>query len=716
MWIKCKDEFRNEGLPVFVKIFTVKKRLIRCELKITATGIFGVKVNGKTLSDRFMPGWSNYRKHIDVCTYDITEYLTDGSENEIAVTVANGWYSGKLGYGNKTNVFGKEKRLLASIFLVYENGDTEKIESDESWKTIVSDVVSADFFDGEIIDAGRRKAMKQSGNAVKAEFSVPLQNYEREPVCVTERIKPQLVYGDETTLRYDFGYNFAGGVKVIAKGRKGSRIVVKYGETLDENGNVYTANLRRAKCTDEFILSGEEDVFEPEFTYHGFKYAELRKTRETEILSIEGAVFSQNINYYGKFECSDEVTNGVWRMALRGQKSNFISIPTDCPQRDERLGWTGDAEVFCNSAMFNADCNLFFKNYLKLVREDALPDGKIPSIVPFYMPLADNTAGVPGWGDCITVIPYFHYLHYRDKSVIVDNFPVAEKWIAYYLAKSENYLTKITNNFGDWLSVHGDSDPDVINQCFFGYSVALMAKMCEILGLHNKSIAYRELFGKCKKAFRENFYHDGRIRSDTQTMYAFAYIAGYLSKEETAARLPEKIRENGGGLTTGFIGTRFLLPALCDIGETKLAYSLIMRTEYPSWGYMLKNGATTVWERWNGYTRENGFEDPEMNSFNHYSLGSCVEWLYSYVLGIKLSPETEKVMINPSFCELLSFAKGETQLKSGKISVYWKYENASVCLEVKADDGIEYEIDDTGKKIISMIRTGNDTIAVFRAQ
>ena len=254
MWIKCKDEFRNEGLPVFVKTFTVKKRLIRCELKITATGIFGVKVNGKTLSDRFMPGWSNYRKHIDVCTYDITEYLTDGSENEIAVTVANGWYSGKLGYGNKTNVFGNEKRLLASIFLVYENGDTEKIESDESWKTVVSDVVSADFFDGEIIDAGRRKAMKQSGNAVKAEFSVPLQNYEREPVCVTERIKPQLVYGDETTLRYDFGYNFAGGVKVIAKGRKGSRIVVKYGETLDENGNVYTANLRRAKCTDEFIL------------------------------------------------------------------------------------------------------------------------------------------------------------------------------------------------------------------------------------------------------------------------------------------------------------------------------------------------------------------------------------------------------------------------------------------------------------------------------
>ena len=715
MWIKCKDESKNEGLPVFVKTFTVKKRLTRCELKITATGIFCVKINGTALSDRFMPGWSNYRKHIDVCSYDVTEYVTEGRENEIAVTVANGWYSGKLGYGNKTNVFGSEKRLLASISFAYGNGDTEIIESDESWQTVVSDVVFADFFDGEIIDASRRKIEKKAENAVNADFAVPLQDYAREPVRVEERIKPQVIYSDETTLRYDFGYNFAGCVKVIAKGGKGSGIVAIYGETLDENGNVYTANLRRAKCTDEFILSGEEDVFEPEFTYHGFRYAELRKTRETEILFIEGVALSQDIKYYGNFECSDEVTNGVWLMALRGQKSNFISIPTDCPQRDERLGWTGDAEVFCNSAMFNADCNLFFKNYLKLVREDALPDGKIPSIVPFYMPLADNTAGVPGWGDCITVMPYFHYLHYRDKSVIAENLPVAEKWIAYYVAKSENYLTKITNNFGDWLSVNGDSDPDVINQCFFGYSASLTAKMCDILGLHDKSAAYLDLFGKCKKAFRENYYHDGKIKSDTQTTYAFAYIAGYLSKEETAARLPEKIRENGGGLTTGFIGSRFLLPALCDIGETKLAYSLMMRTEYPSWGYMLKNGATTVWERWNGYTRENGFEDPEMNSFNHYSLGSCVEWLYSYVLGIKLSPETEKATIDPSFCDLLSFAKGETQLKNGRISVSWKYENASVYLEVKADEDVEYEIDCKDKKIISMIRTGNDTIAVFRA-
>ena len=195
---------------------------------------------------------------------------------------------------------------------------------------------------------------------MNADFAVPLQDYAREPVRVAERIKPQVIYSDETTLRYDFGYNFAGCVKVIAKGGKGSGIVAIYGETLDENGNVYTANLRRAKCTDEFILSGEEDVFEPEFTYHGFRYVELRKTREAEILFIEGVALSQDIKYYGNFECSDEVTNGVWLMALRGQKSNFISIPTDCPQRDERLGWTGDAEVFCNSAMFNADCNLLF--------------------------------------------------------------------------------------------------------------------------------------------------------------------------------------------------------------------------------------------------------------------------------------------------------------------------------------------------------------------
>lgn len=700
MWINRESLTENDGLPVFVKSFNVEKGLKNCSLKITATGIFNVNINGHEIPDRFMPGWSNYKKHIDLCSYDLTQYIASG-ENELKITVANGWYSGKLGYGNKTNVFGNEKRLFAELTLTYADGSTEKIETDESWKIASSDVVFADFFDGETIDARRRgnaqNNQKPAEHAEKSDFTVPLRPYDREPARVIARIEPKIIYADEKISRYDFGYNFAGVIRVTAKGKSGERIVAKYGETTDENGEVYTANLRRAKCTDVFILSGGKDTFEPKFTYHGFRYAELKKSAGTEIVSTEGLAISQDIEYYGSFECSNEVMNGVYRMALRGQKSNFISIPTDCPQRDERLGWTGDAEVFCNSAMFNADCDLFFKNYLSLVREDALPDGKIPSIVPFYMGISDNTAGVPGWGDCITVIPYFHFLHYRDLSAAEDNLPAAEKWIGYYLSKSENYLTKITNNFGDWLSVNGDTDPDVINQCFFGYSALLTAKLCEILKKDEKRDTYTEIYENCRRAFRENYYKDGRISCDTQTAYAFAYVAGYLSKEETLARLPEIIRENGGGLTTGFIGSRFILPALCDIGETELAYEIISRTEYPSWGYMLKNGATTVWERWNGYTKEHGFEDPEMNSFNHYSLGSCVEWLYSYVLGIKLSAKTDVVKIDPSFGKKIAFARGGTRLKGGKIFVSWKRENGAIILQVTADEGVRYEISSSGK-------------------
>ena len=712
MWITIRKDADIEGLPIFQKKFTLNGDLVRCKLKITATGIFSVKINGHVIPDLFMPGWSNYVKYIDVCEYDITEYIV--KENTISVTVANGWYSGKLGYGNRTNVFGDTKRLFAEIELEYKDGKNEKIVTDDSWDTYVSDIVFADFFGGETIDARRRlNNEKTVYKSIISQFDISFATYDREPVCIINTIRPKVIYSDETTLRLDFGVNFAGDISVKAKGASGSKIVAKFAEMLDDDGKLYTANLRRAKCTDEFILSGEEDLFEPLFTYHGFRYAELKKEADVTIFDVQGLVISQNIDYYGGFECSDDTVNGIFAMAMNGQKCNFISIPTDCPQRDERLGWSGDAEVFCNSAMFNADCNKFFKNYLKMLRTDVLPDGRIPSIVPLYMAVSDNTAGVPGWGDCIAVMPYFHYLHYRDKTIIEDNLPAAEKWVGYYLAKSDDYLTRIVNNFGDWLSVDGNTDVDVINQCFFGYSALLVAKMCKIIGLDDKYEEYTKVYENCKDAFRKNYFENGIIKGNTQTAYAFAYTVGYINKEETRKRLIDLIRENGGGLTTGFIGSRFILPVLCDIGETELAYETMARTEYPSLGYMLKNGATTVWERWNGYTKENGFEDPEMNSFNHYSLGSSVEWLYSYVLGIKLSPYTEKVVISPAFCEKLTYAKGRTRVKGGNLQVYWEIKNSVAKLKVTADEGVNYEIDCSAYRVISCEKNGNETTAVI---
>ena len=712
MWIKQSKEAENGGLPSFKRNFGLKKELRRAELEITATGIFSVKINGKEIPDMFMPGWTDYNKYINLCVYDISAFLEEN--NEIEATVANGWYRGRLGCCFKTDVYGDELRLFAKIKLCYKDGEEEIIETDENWQVAVSDVVFADFFDGETIDARRGKNNeKPLYKAIKADFSAALEKYSYEPARVKEEILPKVIFENDETIRYDFGKNFAGNIRFKARGEEGEKIVVKYAEVLNSDGTLYTANLRRAKCTDELILAGEEYVFDPKFTYHGFRYAEIRKGKNVTVSDVKGLLITQDIEYYGNFECSDSIINGVYEMAKNGQKSNFISIPTDCPQRDERVGWTGDAEVFCNSAMFNADCEKFLANYMKLIRTDILPDGKIPSFAPFHVPVSPTTAGVPGWADCVSVIPYFHYLHYKNKETVKENIGAAETWVNYYIEHSENYLVNIRNEFGDWLSVDNKTDKDLINQCFFGYSTLLLSKMCGIIGDEEKERKYASVYENAKKAFLNRFYKNGIVESDTETAYALAYSVGFLTAEETKKRLPDVVREKGC-LTTGFIGIRFILPTLCDIGETDLAYELIAKKDYPSWGYMLENGATTVWERWNGYTKENGFEDPEMNSFNHYSLGSCAEWLYSYVLGIKLSDNSDIVTISPAVSDKISYAKGGTKVKGGKISVSWKRENNAVTIEVTADKDVKYRIDSDKFKIISPEKSGNNIKVVIR--
>lgn len=705
MWIERKTDKANDGLPTFVKNFALDGTLKKCNIKLTATGIFSLEINGSVIPDYFMPLWTNYNKFINLCRYDITDYLRES--NTIAITVADGWYSGRLGYNAGKNVYGDAKRVFAEIDLLYADGKTQKIVTDDSWFSMTSHVVSADFFDGEKIDFRTIKNVdKTIENAVISDFTANLQELDCEPVRVAELIDPEIIYNENGVMRLDFHKNFAGVVSFRADGKCGEKITVRYAETLSDRGELYTENLRTAKCLDEIILSDGGCVFNPHFTYHGFRYAEITYGN-AQISDLKGKLLTQNIKYGGEFECSDKVMNGVFKMALNGQKSNFIAVPTDCPQRDERLGWTGDAEVFCNSAMFNADCNKFFAYYLNLVRTDALADGRIPSFAPFFVPVAPNTAGVPAWADVITVVPYFHYLHYRDKSVIEDNLAAAEKWVEYYVSKSQNYVVRVANNFGDWLSPSEKTDSNVINQCFFGYSAKLLSDEEQIVGNKAKSEYYARLYGFAKEAFRREYTAEGKIKNGTQTAYALAYSAGYLSADEVRGELVKLINENGGKLSTGFIGVRFLLPVLCDVGETEFAYRIIQSEEYPSWGYMLKNGATTVWERWNGYTRENGFEDAAMNSFNHYSLGSCAEWLYSYVLGIKLRPESDEITISPSFTKSLTYACGKYASVNGDICVRWERKNSAFVLEVNADQGVKFSCDFNGKKVVSYEKSGN---------
>jgi alpha-L-rhamnosidase len=525
--------------------------------------------------------------------------------------------------------------------------------------------------------------------------------------------EPRVILENRDFIKLDFGQNFAGFIHFRAKGKEGSVVTIRYAEVLDNDGNLYFDNLRSAKATDRLILSEQETIFQPRFTFHGFRYVQIENIGDCEITDIKGIVLSQYINYHGSFECSDPIINNIYKNVLWGQKSNFISIPMDCPQRDERLGWTGDAEIFCNTAMFNSDCRLFFDNYLKLIRTEILPDGRVPIFAPFFIPVNENNAGIPGWADAICLIPYYHYLHYRDEAVIRENIAFAVKHFEFYMSKSKDFLIKTANPFGDWLSVIEKTDVEVINQCFFGLCALLISKMFGILCDSIKEAEYMEYYHKIREAFRVNYLKGNKIISDTQTAYAFSKAVGFVEKDEISRPFIESIMRQGERLTTGFIGVKYVLPSLCEIGETDLAYRIMKQTAYPSWGYTIKNGATTIWERWNGYTEDKGFESPSMNSFNHYCLGSCVEWLYSHVLGLKLSLSGE-ICISPSFSSELSFARGKYMSSQGIVSVEWRCIDNKFHLIVDADEKVNYSYDFKDRKIISLKRESNRLEAIIK--
>ena len=721
MWIKLNQQ-QIEGsnatahlpLPRFLKRFFLKKQVRRATLQISALGIFSLEINGRKIQEYFMPGCTNYNKFVDLCQYDLTHDLK--KDNVLSITLADGWFKGRLGYFRK-ETFGKELCLFAQLIIKFEDGTTQIIQTDESWKVQNSEIVHADFFDGQIIDERLREdallVYDELPNAIvtdeKRTFRV--NNMERV-VCVQKLQAETLRKTDKWLL--DFRQNFAGVLSFTAKGKSGTTIVVRHAEMLDENGELYVANLRKADCTDKLTLSDKPARFSPEFTYHGFRYAEISvengSIEDVEITELEGLVLSQNLRRTGYFVCANPLVNRIYENIYWGQLGNFISIPTDCPQRDERLGWTGDAQVFCDTAMYNADCKEFFRSYMDLVRADTLENGSVPGFAPFECEIYRNH-GSPCWGDAITIIPYMHYLAYGDATIIQENLPTAKKWIDFYNAHLKDGLVDDLWSYGDWLSVGEETDKNALMQCYYGYSLLLTAMMCAIV--RENGSQYQRQYEQAKLRFRETFVHDdGTITSDTQTIYAVAYSVGFMTAEEIRKPLVNAIHRRDDTLTTGFIGVKFLLPTLCNVGETELAYKLIGQTKYPSWGYCVENGATTIWERWDGYTAENGFFDPSMNSYNHYSLGSCGWWLYAYVLGIRLTERTAshgEVLIKPAFSAQMNWAKGSYQTPKGKISISWKYKRDYITVIVEADDTLSLEYDFGGHTILSQTKDGKTT-------
>ena len=713
------DKYGNPS-PYFRHKFEIKKGVKTATLFVSALGVYKAYVNGsEVLNDYLSPGWVNYSKKLPFMHYDITNMLKE--KNAIGIVLGDGWAVGHLGseYAFKRNGYSDRIEVTALIRIEYTDGTVEEIQSDTDWKATKGEILRSDIYMGEYVDSrlslgdfscydyddtnwdnAEESIFKFSRNLYLEEVKIP-------PIVVKHTFKPQLLREENGSYLYDVSQNISGVLRCVFKGDRGAKIVIRHGELLSD-GQLYTENLRQAEATDTYVLSGKgEELFRPLFTFHGFRYAEIAIQGNAEILDVTAEAMYSDLESTGDFTCSHPITSKIYKNALWGQRDNFLNVPTDCPQRDERLGWTGDAQIFCQSAMYNMNCKVFYEKYLADVRDAQLGNGVIPAVAP--VPPVGSYAytgydASAGWSEAIGEIPYCHYRMYGDKKIIRDNLPALKKLLDYYEIESPDYFRGYVGRYGDWLSLGTPTDLSVVSTLYYARASFLAWKLGEIIGDFEAEY-YMGLYNNIKKTFRDKFIDaNGRILSDTQSAYAIAYSFGIIALDEARDNLVRKFKEDNGKLTTGFLGIRFLLPTLCDIGRADIAYDLVTSTEYPGWGYSIVNGATTIWERWDSYTEKDGIKKG-MNSFNHYSLGSCTEWMYEYCLGIRPNinnPAFKKVTFKPVFdttCKITS-ASGYYDSTFGRINVEWTNNNGVFEYKVTVPSEIESVFDFSDMTVI----------------
>jgi alpha-L-rhamnosidase len=689
--------------PYLRKSFLVNKPVKRAVVYASALGLYELHINGKRVGkDYFTPGWTDYNKRVYYQTYDVTDMLTP-SGNAIGAILADGWYAGYIGFGKKREHYGSEPRLLVQLEIEYTDGTRQVIATDESWKAAYGPIFEADFLMGETYDG--RKEMTDwctywfndaawDNVAVTDQINAIIQAYPGVPVQKVLQINAKKI--DEPSKGsyvFDMGQNFAGWVRLKASGQAGTKIVLRFAEILNPDGTIYTKNLRAARCTDTYILKGSsEETWEPQFTYHGFRYVEVTGyPGEPALDAITGVVVQSNTPRVGFFECSNPMVNQLYSNIVWGQRSNFIEVPTDCPQRDERLGWTGDAEIFIRTATYNMDVSAFFTKWLVDLEDAQSPQGAFPDVAPRKVAMGDGTAA---WGDAGVICPWTIYKVYDDKRVIDKHFESMKKWIAYLRANSKDLL-RPDKGYGDWVSIGSNTPKDVIATAYFAYSTRLLAKMAAAIGRGNEAKEYEQLFGQIRDAFNKAYVsEDGRIKGDTQTCYLLGLYFDLLPTDKrrlAADHLVERIKAKDWHLSTGFVGLSYLLPTLTETGHLDVAYRLLENDTFPSWGYSIKNGATTIWERWDGWTEEKGFQDPGMNSFNHYSFGSVGRWLFNTVAGIDTDgPGYKTIIIHPQPCTRavqgqpgnMTSAKASYDSINGNIISDWQLNDGTFTLNV----------------------------------
>jgi alpha-L-rhamnosidase len=692
--------------PLFRKEFDSNKKVKSATAYITAHGLYEARINGERVGDAYLtPGWTSYNKRLQYQAYDVTDLVSSG-KNAVGVTLGNGWYRSYLAWGGNKDSYGKDIALLFQLDITYDDGSVVSVVSDDTWKCSTGEIRYSEVYHGETIDARLAKTGWTRGgyddknwiNPKRADFSkdVLIATY-NEPIKKHETIKPLRIFTTPKGERViDFGQNLVGWVVLKAKGKSGDKISIVHAEVLDKDGNFYTDNLRLAKQQDIYYLNGSgEETFEPHFTWHGFRYVKVDgypgELTPDNFLAV--ALYS-DMRATGTFTSSNQLINQLQHNIEWGLRGNFLDVPTDCPQRDERLGWTGDAQVFSRTATFLRDVNNFFTKWMKDVAADQLPDGRIPHVIPNVL---NDWGGSTGWADVSTIIPWNMYVVYGDKKILEDQYESMKRWVDYMDKNSKSDLWNTGFHFGDWLFYSLGDDPDgssaitnkyLIAQCFYAHSTQLLINAGNVLGKEDDAKKYNARLNKIKEAFvNEYLTPNGATMSNTQTSYVLALQFDMLPeslRQQAADRLVANIRQYKNHLTTGFLGTPYLCHVLSRYGYTDVAYELLLQDTYPSWLYPVKKGATTIWERWDGIKPDGSFQTDGMNSFNHYAYGAIGDWMYRVMVGLDAeAPGYKKIRIQPHIGGGFTHAAASYITPYGEVSTGWKIENGRLILDAK---------------------------------
>jgi alpha-L-rhamnosidase len=702
-WIGLKTESSAElrPPPYVRKEFAPTKSIRRALAYVTARGMFIASINGRRIGkDYLSPEWSDYRKRIQYLTYDVTGQITKGM-NCIGMIIGDGWYKGYVGFALKPNNYGDQVSALFQLHVEYVDGTEQVFGTDASWKGSYGPILYSDMLMGESYDARREMRDWDKPGFDDSQWQnvdvfppptaklVPLRT---EPVRITQTFKPESITEPvQGTYVIDLGQNFAGFCRIKVRGLAGSTVTVRHAEVLNPDGTIYTTNLRRAKATDTYVLKGgREEELQPHFTFHGFRYVEITGLKEKPRRdAVLGCALNTDLPVTGAFTCSDSMVNQLVSNIMWSQRGNFISIPTDCPQRDERLGWMGDAQIFVRTASFNMDVASFMTKWMFDVEDSQSPQGAFKDTNPYIDGL--GTDGAPGWGDAGVIVPWYIYRCYGDTRIIEEHYAAMTKWMRYMEEENPDHLRKnrLNNNYGDWLSINAETPKDLLATAFWAYDAWLMADMAKAIGKISDEHLYRSLFESIKEAFQSAYVaSDGEIQGHTQTCYVLALAFNLMPdnlRGRAAELLVKDIREKGNHLSTGFIGVKYLNPVLTESGNLDLAYQLLFNKTFPSWGYPITAGATTIWERWDGWTAEKGFQDPGMNSFNHYSMGSVGEWLYRYVAGIDLDPTVpayKRFIVHPRLNTQMNHVTAAYTSIHGTIKVAWSRPDETLALKL----------------------------------